>query len=380
MAFQLGETYSGYKFLDVVKRSRNGVEYRVENTIAQRLEILRALPPNAANDQEQTERFLRELRVRARLVHPNIVTLFNAVELDRQLVMTTELVDGPTLAERLAAGPIPIDEARDLMRQALTAVGFAHVQRVVHRDINPENMVLTQDGVLKLANFAAAKSAASPKLTQVGAAVGNLKYISPEQVKGVAEADARSDLYSLGMVFYEMLSGRAPFASASQFELMLAHVNQTPAPPSSVNPAVPAELDAVVMKAIAKAPDQRYQTAEEFRTALDEPAAHVGAEPEPEACSAPIEEIPPRVIVLAPRHSPAPVTLVAEAAPVRTELAAASAVAVAEAPEPESQPAPAHPAPVFLPDPPARRHFSLVLCSAAMFVGLLMVVFWFAGR
>src|SRR4051812_15692461 len=105
MAFQLGETYSGYKFLDVVKRSKSGDEYRVQNTFAQRLEILRALPPSASNDQEQTERFLRELRVRARLVHPNIVTLFNAVELDRQLVMTTELVEGPTLAERLQLGP-----------------------------------------------------------------------------------------------------------------------------------------------------------------------------------------------------------------------------------------------------------------------------------
>ena len=119
MEFKLGETYSGYRFLDVLKRSRNGIEYWVQNTCAQRLEVLRMLPQGAQNDREQIERFLREMRVRAQLVHPNIVTLFSAFELERQLVMTTELVEGTTLAERLTLGPLPLAEATGLIRQAL---------------------------------------------------------------------------------------------------------------------------------------------------------------------------------------------------------------------------------------------------------------------
>src|SRR5262249_10407115 len=200
----------------------------------------------AQNDQEQTERFLREMRVRAQLVHPNIVTLFSAFELEHQLVMTTELVDGITLAERLKDGPLAVPEAISLARQALSAIGFAHQQRVVHRNISPENIIITYEGVVKLNDFALAKSASSPKLTQVGAVLGNVKYIAPEQIKGVTEADGRSDLYSMGVVLYEIVSGRPPFDSRSQFELMAAHVGEAPAPPTTLNPDIPVALEAVI--------------------------------------------------------------------------------------------------------------------------------------
>jgi serine/threonine protein kinase len=205
MEFQLGETYSGYQFLDLVKRSKHGVEYRVRNSWADRVEVLRSLPSSAQDDPEQTERFLREMRIRARLVHPNIVTLFNALELEGQLIMTSELVEGDTLAFRLQGGPLLWREAGSLMRQALAAVACAHQQKIVHRDINPDNMIVSPEGVLKLTNFGLAKGADSPKLTQVGSAIGNLKYISPEQVIGKDEVDERSDLYSLGIILYEML-------------------------------------------------------------------------------------------------------------------------------------------------------------------------------
>ena len=275
MDFELGKTYSGYKFLDVVERSKRGVEYRVQNTLAQRQEILRSLPEGAHDDLEQTERFLREMRVRARLIHPNIVTLFNAFELECQLVMTTELVEGPILSQRLELGPIPWREAAGLLRQVLIAVGFAHDQNVIHRDINPENIIIGTDGVVKLANFGLAKIIDGPKLTQVGAVVGNVQYISPEQVKGTAELDPRSDLYSLGVVFYHMLCGRPPFVSASHFEVMLAHVNTAPEAPSAVNPAVPREFDAVVLRALAKDPTLRYRDALAFVAALDAAVASI---------------------------------------------------------------------------------------------------------
>ncbi|HEY2015492.1 MAG TPA: protein kinase, partial [Bryobacteraceae bacterium] len=276
MEFQLGETYDGYEFLDVLKRSRNGIEFRVKNTRAGRLEALRALPQSAQDDLEQSERFVREMRVHARLQHPNIVTLFNAIELEKHLIMTTELVEGQTLADLLVLGARPWEEAVALIRQAISAVAYAHRQGIVHRDIRPENIILVPGGVLKLANFSLAKGASSPTLTHIGLVVGNLKYISPEQVKGTGDIDARSDLYSLGMVLYEMLCGRTAFNFESQFELMTAQVFHPPVPPSEVSAAVPAELDAVVLKALAKDPGARYQTAAEFDQALIEAAAGLG--------------------------------------------------------------------------------------------------------
>src|SRR5579871_3218394 len=152
MEFQIGQTYSGYEFLDVIKRSRSGIEYRVRNTRAGRLEALRALPESAESDRERTERFLREVRVHASLLHPNIVTVFSALELENHMVMTTELVEGPTLADRLQLGPVPLHDAVAFMRQVLSALDYAHQQKVVHRDISPENMVVIPGGVLKLTN------------------------------------------------------------------------------------------------------------------------------------------------------------------------------------------------------------------------------------
>ncbi len=268
MEFQVGDTYSGYHFLDVLKRSKNGIEFRVENTMVGRVEALRSLPEGAQNDPEQSERFLREMRVHAGLLHPNIVTLFSAIELENHLIITTELVEGPTVADQLLLGPLSWVKAVALTRQVLSALAYAHQQRIVHRDISPENIIVGSGGVVKLTNFALAKGTSSPKLTQVGLAMGNLKYISPEQIKGMGEVDARSDLYSLGMLLYEMLCGRPAFDLESQFELMAAQVNRPPMPPNVVNPAVPRQLAAVVLKALAKDPAERYQTATEFDEAL----------------------------------------------------------------------------------------------------------------
>ena len=290
MEFQVGDTYSGYHFLDVLKRSKNGIEFRVRNTLVGGVEGLRSLPESAQNDREQSERFLREMRVHAGLVHPNIVTLFNAIELENHLIITTELVEGPTVAEKLLLGPLPWLKAVALTRQVLSALAYAHQQRIVHRDISPENIIVGSGGVVKLTNFALAKGTGSPKLTQVGMAMGNLKYISPEQIKGMGDVDARSDLYSLGMLLYEMLCGRPAFDLESQFELMAAQVNRPPMPPNVVNPAVPRQLAAVVMKALAKDPAERYQTAAEFDEALaavSEAPRPAQAEPQPQAAAAP---------------------------------------------------------------------------------------------
>jgi len=297
MEFELGKDYSGYRFLDVVRRSKDGIEYRVQNILAQRQEQLRVLPEAAEDDLEQTERFLREVRIRSRLIHPNIVILFNGFKLANKLVMTTELQEGPALWERLELGVIPWREAAALIQQALSAIGFAHGQNVIHRDINPENIVIAPGGVLKINNFGLAKIIDGPKLTQVGTILGNVYYISPEQVKGTAALDSRTDLYSLGAVFYHMLCGRPPFNSTSQFEVMLAHVNTPPWSPSAVNPAVPRELDAVLLTALAKDPSKRYQDAAAFANALDAALTAIDRPAEERAVPAAHEATPPHLPV-----------------------------------------------------------------------------------
>jgi serine/threonine-protein kinase len=215
MNFEIGKTYNGYEFLDVLRMSKTQVDYRVWNRLAQRVEVLTVLPGNLQSDQEQMERFLREMKVHARLVHPNIIGFYNAMELERQAVMTTELVEGVTLKERLQAGPLGWTEAIGYIRQALAALSYAHSQKTIHRDITPESMMITPEAVVKLSGFGLAKSATSPQLTQVGVVVGNLKYISPEQIKGSGALDPRADLYSVGVVLYEAITGKPPFESSS---------------------------------------------------------------------------------------------------------------------------------------------------------------------
>ena len=339
MEFELGQTYAGYKFLDVAQRSVSGVEYRVRNTPAERTELLKVLPPCVRANREETERFLREMPVLAELVHPNIVTFFTAMPLEGRLVMTTELVEGLPLSERLQLGPIPWPEAADFARQVLAAVDCAHQRQIVHRDISPDNIIAIPGGVVKLTNFGLAKSIA-----------GSLKYISPEQVKGAEAADHRSDLYSIGIVLYEMLAGRTPFESNNQFELMLAHVNQQPEPAGKFNSTVPSQLDAVLLKALAKFPSDRYQSAGEFDEALVRavagitpaeivPAALPVTEVVAEAVADPeIAEAAPEPVAAAAEIEPAiepefvPVPIAAEAAP---EPETAVVLAIAEAlPEP----------------------------------------------
>lgn len=270
MNFEIGTTAGGYEFLDIVSSSKDGVTYRVRNVLAQRLELLKVLPKNFQDDQDRVARFLREMKVHARLVHPNIVTFYTAAEIERQLVTTTELVEGPTLAERLELGPLPWQEAAEYASQVLAALECAHGHGVVHRDINPNNLILTAEGTVKLTGFGFARASTDPQLTQVGTAIGSVHYMSPEQVRGTGAPDARSDIYSLGAVLYEAVTGQTPFSSKSQFEIMVAHVNELPKAPRALNPGIPEELEDMIMKALAKDPSQRFQNAREFQEALAE--------------------------------------------------------------------------------------------------------------
>jgi serine/threonine-protein kinase len=269
MAFEIGKTTAGYEVLEVLGSSKTGVAYKVRNVFAQRFEVLKILPKNLQDNEEQVARFLREIKVHARLVHPHIVTFYNAREIEGQLVMTTEYVPGFTIADCLEKGIIPSKEAVTYASHALSALDCAHANGIVHRGLTPSNLVVTSEGIVRLSGFGLAKAISDPQLTAVGTVVGALRYISPEQVKGETNVDARADIYALGVILYEMLTGKLPFATKGQFETMLAHVNTPPKNPSDLNPQLPHELSEVVLRSLAKNPDQRFQTAVEFRVALE---------------------------------------------------------------------------------------------------------------
>jgi len=300
MSINTGQMIGDYEVVDLIESSKTGTIYKVRNVLLQRFEALRVMPRTFQEDQEKVTRFLREAKLHALMHHPNIVSFYHATQLDGQLVMTTELVEGTTLAQRLELGALRLEDALSFFSQLLGGLGHAHLLGVVHRDITPSNIVLTSDGRVKLTGFALAKAASDPQLTQPGTVMGSLNYISPEQVKGLSEIDKRSDIYSLGVVLYEAVTGRRPFQHESQFEVMLAHVNEIPLAPSAVNANLPAELNDIVLKAMAKDPASRFQAAEEFRDALD----MLGGAPQtaPQTVAKPVAPpapIPP-VVPLAP--------------------------------------------------------------------------------
>jgi serine/threonine protein kinase len=177
---------------------------------------------------------------------------------------------------------MPVKEAIACMSQVLTALEYAHEHGVVHREISTANILLNANGTAKLTGFGLAKSSADPLLTRPGTVMGWLEYMSPEQVKGDAELDARSDIYSAGAVLYEMVTGRVPFICKSEFDLMMAHVRTPPEAPISVDPELPEELSRIILKALAKDPAERYQTARQFREALEN-VVRPPAVPQPEA-------------------------------------------------------------------------------------------------
>jgi serine/threonine-protein kinase len=256
-----------YEILDELGSGGMGRVYRVRNVISDRVEAMKVLLPDLVGRQDLAARFLREIKLLAALTHPNIAVLRTALTADNQLVMIMEYVQGQSLAKRLMQGSIPAAEALDYIDQVLDALAYAHARHIVHRDVKPANMLLTPQGVVKLTDFGIARSRDDQTLTVTGTTTGSLSYMSPEQVKGEA-TDARSDLYSVGISLYEMVTGRRPFQADSDFAVMMAHLEKQPKPPVEFQPGLPAGLNEIILKAISKDPASRYQSAEELRQSL----------------------------------------------------------------------------------------------------------------
>ncbi|HEX7082641.1 MAG TPA: Stk1 family PASTA domain-containing Ser/Thr kinase [Gaiellaceae bacterium] len=257
------------------------VVYLAEDTELGRRVALKLLDERHAADEQFVERFRREAQSAAGLNHPNIVSIFDRGLAEGTYYIAMEYLDGRTLKELLVRnGPTPIPIAIDYARQILGALGFAHRGGIVHRDIKPHNIVVGTDGRLKVTDFGIARSGAS-QMTEAGSIVGTAQYLSPEQARG-ATVDPRSDIYSLGVVLYEMLTGTVPFTGDTPVEIAMKHLSQVPDPPSKLRKEVPHDLDAVVMRALAKDPEQRYGSAEEMDADLARVARGVAVSRETE--------------------------------------------------------------------------------------------------
>ncbi|HET7183932.1 MAG TPA: serine/threonine-protein kinase [Terriglobales bacterium] len=268
MASDTPQRLGDYEILRVLGAGGMGRVYQVRNVITDRIEAMKVLLPEISGQEEVAARFLREIKVLAALNHPHIARLHTALTIDNQLVMIMEYVLGQPISALLANGPIPVPEALTYIDQVLDALSYAHQQHVIHRDIKPANMMVTLDGMVKLMDFGIARSENEPTLlTAPGSTLGSMNYMSPEQVKG-ERTDERSDLYSLGISLYEMVTGERPFHGDSSFSLMAAHINQTPTPPVELRPDLPEGLNSIILTSIAKVPEQRFQSADAFRNAV----------------------------------------------------------------------------------------------------------------
>ena len=245
---------------------------------------LKFLHERFAQDAQFVERFRREAQAAAGLQHPNIVGVFDRGDADGRYWIAMEYVEGASLKDLIKRG-LSIGEAVELIRQILHGAKFAHEHGIIHRDLKPQNVLVDREGRARVADFGIARAGVS-EITQTGSVLGTAQYLSPEQAQGL-ETTTASDVYSVGVMLYEALTGQVPFQAETPVAVALKQISEPPRPPSELNPAVPPALDAVVLRALAKEPTARYATADEFLLALD------AAEADPGVAAAVVAAEPP---------------------------------------------------------------------------------------
>ncbi len=267
------KTISHYQIIDKIGEGGMGVVYKAKDLKLDRIVAIKFLPPHLAKSEENKKRFMQEAKAAAALSHPNIMNMYEIDEQDKSVFMVMEFVEGQTLKSyisKLKSGSgIPFMKAAEWMSIIANGLKAAHDKNIVHRDIKSENIMIAPGDKLKIMDFGLAKLKGSTGLTKTGTSLGTLSYMSPEQAQGL-NADQRSDIWSLGVVFYEMLTGETLFKAEHEAALLYLIVNEEPPAPSILDRKIPHQIDNVVKKMLTKDPEKRYQNLDELISALSD--------------------------------------------------------------------------------------------------------------
>jgi len=279
----IGKSISHYKILEKLGEGGMGVVYKAEDTKLDRFVALKFLPWHLSQSEEEKKRFIHEAKAASALDHSNICTIYEIDETeDGQMFIAMACYEGESLKEKIERGPLPLDEAMDITIQVANGLAKAHSKDIIHRDIKPANILITEDGQVKIVDFGLAKLAGRTMLTKEGTTLGTVAYMSPEQTQGT-EIDHRTDVWALGAVLYEMITGQIPFKGDYEQAVMYSIMNEELEPMTSLRTGVPMELERIVTKALAKSPDERYQHIDEMLVDLKAGRKHlqVGKTKEP---------------------------------------------------------------------------------------------------
>jgi serine/threonine protein kinase len=328
-----------YRIVEKIGQGGMGAVYRAVDEVLEREVAVKAVRPDLAREKEIVDRFRQEARTLARVSHPAIATIYNFLQEGDELFLVMELVRGRTLADVLRTeGALPWQRAVSLLASALDGIERAHRMGIIHRDLKPENLMLTEDGTLKVMDFGIARAVGSGHLTRTGLLIGTLRYIAPEQIRG-EEVDRRTDIYSLGIVLYEMLAGRVPFEGGNDYAILRAQIEDPPTPPVFHVPDLPAWLDRAVLKALAKDREERYQTVEELRSVLASRGTAQGPEDYLDA-TLPLREDQTRITFRTPPPSPVPSPATTAGPPPPPRLAPSAPQTTAASVIPPAAPSP----------------------------------------
>ena len=292
----IGHIIGNYKILERIGEGGMGTVYKGVDQMLEREVAVKVLRADLAHRTDIAERFRSEAVTLARVNHPNVATLYSFLREGDEFFMIMEFVRGRPLDELIKQnGALPLEQAARWFEQALDGIHHAHCLGIVHRDLKPANVMITDAGLVKVMDFGIARVLGEARMTRTGHLIGTLEYMSPEQIRG-QDVDARSDIYALGILLYEMLTGQVPFQADSDYDLMRAQIEQSPRAPGSLIPHLPAPVEQVVLRALEKDPARRFQTAATFREALE---AAVGASARSGTPSIPVP-VPPTRFIEAP--------------------------------------------------------------------------------
>jgi len=264
----IGQTISHYKILEEIGRGGMGVVFKADDLKLKRPVALKFLAPHLLADPDQSQRFIHEAQAAAALDHPNIATVHEVHESDGQTFIVMAYIEGKDLGKMIDSGPLPIADSLDIAIQIAGGLAKAHGAGIVHRDVKPANVILTPEGLAKVLDFGLAKLATQTRLTRTGTTMGTARYMSPEQATCEA-VDHRSDIWSLGVILYEMLTGQSPFRGEIEPARVYSILNEDPKPVSELRKDVPLALEDIVEKTLAKDPEKRYASMDEFLAALE---------------------------------------------------------------------------------------------------------------